>query len=80
MRTIGRLIGVWVIWYTMVLLWYTIVHNMRDLKYKLRSFRLSDEVLEDLDKRRRNYKSWNLLFKELLNIKTPFKLRQRKLK
>ncbi len=41
----------------------------RDLKYAVFSLRLSDEVIEELKKRRQNYKSWNLLFKDLLNAK-----------
>lgn len=39
---------------------------MRDIKYKGYTFKLSEEVREELYKRRRNFKSWNLYFKELL--------------
>lgn len=48
--------------------------------YKIRSIRLSDEVWEALKKRQGNSKSWNIMFKDLLEIKTPFKLRQKKQK
>jgi len=41
----------------------------RDIKYDVISFRLSAEVIEELKKRRRNSKSWNLLFKDLLKGK-----------
>ena len=57
----------------------TIVNHMRDLKYKAMSFRLSEEVEQELTKRREKFKSWNLLFKELLAIKTQFKLKQKKI-
>lgn len=52
---------------------------MRDLKYQVLSMRLSDEVIEELQKRRKNFKSWNLLVRDLLNM-TNFKLKQKKLK
>ncbi len=39
----------------------------KDLKYSVFSARLSDEVIEELKKRRNLKKSWNLLFKELLD-------------
>lgn len=39
-------------------------HN--NIKYSVFSVRLSDEIQEDLNKRRKEYKSWNLLFKQLL--------------
>ncbi len=32
---------------------------MRDLKYKVVSMRLYDEVIQELQKRRKNFKSWN---------------------
>lgn len=38
----------------------------KDIKYKVLSMRLSDEVIKELKNRRQNFKSWNLLFKELL--------------
>lgn len=53
------------------------VNNMRNLKYRVMSLRLSDEVIEELNNRRKNFKSWNLLLKQLLGIKTEFKLRQK---
>lgn len=51
---------------------------MRDEHYKIFSARLSDEVTVELQKRRQNYKSWNLLFRQLLGIKTQLKLSQKK--
>jgi len=42
---------------------------MRDLKYNIWSVRLSEEVIKELKIRRQNFKSWNLLFKYLLNAK-----------
>ena len=45
----------------------------RDIKYKVFSIRLSDEVIEKLKKRRLKYKSWNLFIKELLEIKKEIK-------
>lgn len=50
----------------------------KDIKYKVFAARLSDEVTEELRNRRNEYKSWNLLFKELLGLKTPFKLKQKR--
>lgn len=41
---------------------------MRDLKYKPKTFKLSDEVLFELDNRIKDHKSWNLLFEHLLKI------------
>ena len=41
--------------------------DYRDIQYKVLSIRLSDEVIEELKKRRKNFKSWNLFFKELLD-------------
>ncbi len=41
--------------------------DYRDIKYDVFSIRLSDEIIQELKKRRQNYKSWNLLFKDLLN-------------
>lgn len=38
----------------------------RDLKYDVFSVRLSEDIVNELKKRRQNFKSWNLLFKELL--------------
>lgn len=52
----------------------------KDIEYKVFSVRLSDEVIEELKKRRKTLRSWNLLFKELLEMKTPFKLKQKKQK
>jgi len=40
---------------------------MRDKQYKVKQFRLSDEVYEELLKlKAEKGKSWNLLFKDLL--------------
>ena len=53
---------------------------MKDIKYKAYSFRISEEVKLELENRRKEKKlSWNMLFKELLDIKPKFKLTQKKL-
>lgn len=39
---------------------------MRDLHYKNRSIRISDENWEKLKKKKSKYKSWNLLISNLL--------------
>lgn len=41
---------------------------MRNIHYKSKSFRLSDQVLEEIEQRKGD-KSYNQLFEELLNIK-----------
>lgn len=41
----------------------------RDLKYDVFSARLSKEVIEEFKKRRDNFPSWNLLFRDLLKDK-----------
>lgn len=38
----------------------------KDFHYRVKSFRLSDEVIESLESERKNHESWNLLFKRLL--------------
>lgn len=38
----------------------------KDIKYEVFSMRLSEEVIEELKKRRQEFKSWNLLLKQLL--------------
>lgn len=40
--------------------------HSKNLKYKVLSLRLSDEVIGELKKRRQNAKSWNLLLKAML--------------
>jgi len=47
---------------------------MRNKRYKPKTFRLSDEVLLELDKRLQDYKSWNLLFEHLLKIGKKIKI------
>ncbi len=45
----------------------TIVILMRDIRYKVYAFRLNEELIKKLRKRRKQKKlSWNLLFTELL--------------
>lgn len=42
---------------------------MRDKHYKIKSFRLSDEVIDELEKlKEETGLSWNMLFKELTNV------------
>jgi len=41
----------------------------KDLKYRVFTMRLSEEVIKELKNRRVFVKSWNLLIKELLNKK-----------
>lgn len=41
---------------------------MRDIEYKVWTVRISKEVKKELDKRRKGFKSWNLMFIELLDI------------
>ena len=42
---------------------------MRDKHYKVKSFRLSDELIEYLEKEKKKNESWNQLLERLLNIK-----------
>lgn len=42
--------------------------DYRDIKYKVFSARLSDEIKQELENRRKDFKSWNLLFRELLKM------------
>lgn len=46
---------------------------MRNKHYKVKSFRLSDEVLEYLEKEKKENESWNQLLERLLNIKNENK-------
>lgn len=39
---------------------------MRNEHYKVMSLRLSDEVIKELKLRRSQFKSWNLMFEQLL--------------
>lgn len=51
---------------------------MRDEHYKIFSARLSDEVIQELQNRRKIHKSWNLLFRSLLGFKKEFKWKTKK--
>jgi hypothetical protein len=53
---------------------------MLDKHYGVFSARLEDKIIDELKNRRQTFKSWNLLFRNLLNLKTPFKLKQKKSK
>ncbi len=51
---------------------------MRDINYKVMSVRLSDEVIKELQNRRQKFKSWNLMYRNLLGFKKEFKFKQKK--
>jgi len=51
---------------------------MLDKHYGVFSVRLDEKIIEELKNRRQNFKSWNLLFRKLLGMKTEFKMKQRK--
>jgi len=40
---------------------------MRDKHYQVFSARLENKIVEELKNRRQNFKSWNLLFKQLVD-------------
>jgi hypothetical protein len=46
----------------------------KDKEYKVFSVRLEDEVIEELQKNRANFKSWNLLFRHFFIEKKQKKL------
>jgi len=39
---------------------------MKNTNYKVNSFRLEEEVIKELKNRQKNFKSWNLMFRDLL--------------
>jgi hypothetical protein len=42
---------------------------VKNMIYKSKSYRLSDKVLKKIDNRKKDFKSYNLLFEHLLGIK-----------
>jgi len=53
-----------VLGYTIVIPW---LYTMRDIKYKAKGIRMSEEVWEKLnDRRKKSNKSWNLFLTNLL--------------
>lgn len=41
----------------------------KNIKYKVLSIRLSDDIIKELKQRRKQFKSWNLFIKSLLKNK-----------
>jgi len=51
---------------------------MKNKEYKVISFRLDPEVTEELEKNREKFRSWNLLFRDLLFENKQSKLKLKK--
>lgn len=57
---------------------YNSKHFMKNKEYKVISFRLDPEVTEELEKNREKFRSWNLLFRDLLFENKQSKLKLKK--